>query len=122
MGPRVPRPRSPSRLQHRVKAFNLGRASALGALWLVLILVLIMVYVRVSERGEPDRDTVAPATTVALIGIFAFGPVYSVLVTAFTPTHDVFRFPPRFIPDRMTSNPSPRSSTTRDCCDASPTA
>ena len=35
------------------KAFDLGKASALGALWLVLILVLVVVYVRVSERGEP---------------------------------------------------------------------
>jgi multiple sugar transport system permease protein len=34
------------------KAFDLGRAGALGALWLVLILALVVVYVRVSERGE----------------------------------------------------------------------
>nr|BFE62202.1 sugar ABC transporter permease [Dactylosporangium thailandense] len=34
------------------KAFDLGNASALGALWLVLILVLTVVYVRLSERGE----------------------------------------------------------------------
>jgi multiple sugar transport system permease protein len=34
------------------KAFDLGNASALGALWLVLILALVVVYVRVSERGE----------------------------------------------------------------------
>lgn len=48
------------------------------------------------------RRLFAPATTVALIGVFAFGPVYWVLVTALTPTHDVFRFPPHFIPDRIT--------------------
>ena len=48
------------------------------------------------------RRLFAPATTVALIGIFAFGPVYWVLVTALTPTHEVFRFPPHFIPDRIT--------------------
>jgi multiple sugar transport system permease protein len=35
------------------KAFDLGTASALGALWLALILALVVVYVRVSERGEP---------------------------------------------------------------------
>ncbi|MFF5234334.1 carbohydrate ABC transporter permease [Dactylosporangium sp. NPDC000521] len=35
------------------KAFDLGQASALGALWLVLILGLTVVYVRLSERGEP---------------------------------------------------------------------
>ncbi|MEU0553022.1 sugar ABC transporter permease [Dactylosporangium sp. NPDC006015] len=34
------------------KAFDLGQASALGALWLVLILGLTIVYVRFSERGE----------------------------------------------------------------------
>jgi multiple sugar transport system permease protein len=34
------------------RAFDLGRASALGALWLVLILVLTIVWVRVTERGE----------------------------------------------------------------------
>ena len=34
------------------KAFDLGRASALGALWLVLILALVIVYVRLTERGE----------------------------------------------------------------------
>ncbi|GAA3455084.1 carbohydrate ABC transporter permease [Dactylosporangium matsuzakiense] len=34
------------------KAFDLGKASALGALWLVLILALVVVYVRLTERGE----------------------------------------------------------------------
>ncbi|WP_426513966.1 carbohydrate ABC transporter permease [Dactylosporangium sp. McL0621] len=34
------------------KAFDLGRASALGALWLLLILGLTVVYVRLAERGE----------------------------------------------------------------------
>jgi multiple sugar transport system permease protein len=34
------------------RSFDLGKASALGALWLALILVLVVVYVRVSERGE----------------------------------------------------------------------
>ncbi|MEV1145879.1 sugar ABC transporter permease [Micromonospora sp. NPDC049799] len=34
------------------KGFDLGKASALGALWLVLIMALVVVYVRISERGE----------------------------------------------------------------------
>ncbi len=34
------------------RAFDLGKASALGALWLVLILLLTIVWVRVTERGE----------------------------------------------------------------------
>lgn len=34
------------------KGFDLGRAGALGALWLVLLLGLVVVYVRVAEREE----------------------------------------------------------------------
>jgi multiple sugar transport system permease protein len=34
------------------KGFDLGRAGALGALWMVLLLGLVVVYLRVSERGE----------------------------------------------------------------------
>lgn len=34
------------------KGFDLGRAGALGLLWMVLLLALVVVYVRVSERGE----------------------------------------------------------------------
>ncbi|GAB4055327.1 carbohydrate ABC transporter permease [Catellatospora paridis] len=34
------------------KGFDLGRAGALGALWLVLLLVLVVVYVRFAEREE----------------------------------------------------------------------
>lgn len=41
-------------------------------------------------------------STVAVIGVFAFGPVYWVLVTALTPTQEVFRFPPHFVPDHIT--------------------
>lgn len=34
------------------KGFDLGRAGALGLLWMVLLLALVVVYVRVSEKGE----------------------------------------------------------------------
>ncbi|GAA4245852.1 carbohydrate ABC transporter permease [Dactylosporangium darangshiense] len=52
---------------------------------------------------RPRRPrTLAAATTVAAIGVFAFGPIYWVLVTALTPTQDVFRFPPHFVPDHVT--------------------
>ena len=34
------------------KGFDLGKAGALGALWMVLLLVLVVVYIRVSERGD----------------------------------------------------------------------
>ncbi len=53
-------------------------------------------------RRPPRKRRWGPATVVALVGIFAFGPVYWVLVTALTPTHDVFRFPPRFFPEHVT--------------------
>jgi multiple sugar transport system permease protein len=42
------------------------------------------------------------AATVAVLGVFVFGPVYWVLVTALTPTHDVFQFPPRLWPQHLT--------------------
>lgn len=42
------------------------------------------------------------ATVVAIIGVFAFAPVYWVAVTAITPTQDVFRFPPRLWPENIT--------------------
>jgi len=34
------------------QGFNLGRAGALGLLWMVLLLPMMVVYVRLSERGE----------------------------------------------------------------------
>jgi multiple sugar transport system permease protein len=57
-------------------------------------------------QGNPRKPrrpkTFLAASTVAIIGIFAFGPIYWVLVTALTPTQDVFRFPPHFVPDHIT--------------------
>ena len=44
----------------------------------------------------------APAVTVAVIGVFAFGPVYWLLVTALTPNDDAFAFPPRLWPRAVT--------------------
>nr|BFE62200.1 carbohydrate ABC transporter permease [Dactylosporangium thailandense] len=57
----------------------------------------------VPDLRKPRRPrTLLAATTVAIIGVFAFGPIYWVLVTALTPTQDVFRFPPHFFPDHIT--------------------
>jgi multiple sugar transport system permease protein len=42
------------------------------------------------------------AVAVAVIGVFAFGPVYWLIVTAFTPGGEVFQFPPRFWPKHIT--------------------
>lgn len=39
---------------------------------------------------------------IVLVGLFAMLPVYWMLVTAFTPTRDVFLFPPRFFPTSFT--------------------
>lgn len=40
--------------------------------------------------------------TVFVIGVFAFTPVYWLLVTALTPDEDAFRFPPRLWPETVT--------------------
>jgi multiple sugar transport system permease protein len=58
--------------------------------------------IRPPVRRPRRPRTLAAATTVAAIGVFAFGPIYWVLVTALTPTQDVFRFPPHFVPDHVT--------------------
>ncbi len=42
------------------------------------------------------------AVTVAVLGVFVFGPVYWVVVTALTPTNEVYHFPPRFWPAHLT--------------------
>ncbi|MGX7674073.1 carbohydrate ABC transporter permease [Plantactinospora sp. DSM 117369] len=42
------------------------------------------------------------AVTVAVIGAFAFSPVYWLLVTALTPNDEVFAFPPRLWPRTVT--------------------
>ncbi|WP_246158518.1 carbohydrate ABC transporter permease [Catellatospora sichuanensis] len=52
------------------------------------------------RRRKPGN--LGAAATVAVIGVFAFGPVYWLLVTAFTPNDDVFRFPPRLWPEHFT--------------------
>lgn len=52
------------------------------------------------RRRRPG--TWVAAATVILIGIFAFGPVYWLLVTAFTPSEDVFQFPPKLWPENFT--------------------
>jgi multiple sugar transport system permease protein len=61
---------------------------------------------RRSARTTPRRPRrprpVAAAVTVALIGVFALGPVYWLLVTALTPDSDAFAFPPRLWPRRIT--------------------
>ncbi|MFC5924054.1 carbohydrate ABC transporter permease [Micromonospora vulcania] len=56
----------------------------------------------VPRRRRRPPPSWGAVVTVAVLGVFAFGPVYWVTVTAFTPATDVFRFPPRFFPERLT--------------------
>jgi multiple sugar transport system permease protein len=53
-------------------------------------------------RKPPRRFPFGAAATVAILGVFVFAPVYWVLVTALTPTNEVFHFPPRFWPAHLT--------------------
>ncbi len=57
---------------------------------------------RVPARGPRRPRPLAAAVTVALIGVFALGPVYWLLVTALTPDSDAFAFPPRLWPRQVT--------------------
>ncbi|MCP2329288.1 multiple sugar transport system permease protein [Hamadaea flava] len=52
------------------------------------------------KRRKP-RPWLAMAA-VLVIGVFAFGPVYWLIVTALTPSGDAFRFPPRLWPRTVT--------------------
>jgi multiple sugar transport system permease protein len=36
------------------QGFDLGRAGALGVIWMVLLMALVVVYLRLSERGNPE--------------------------------------------------------------------
>jgi len=44
----------------------------------------------------------AAIAAVIVIGLFAFGPVYWLIVTAFTPSSEAFQFPPRLWPKSFT--------------------
>lgn len=48
------------------------------------------------------KKLIVPRLTVLIIGVFAFGPVYWLLVTALTPNEDAFQFPPRLWPQHVT--------------------
>lgn len=55
-----------------------------------------------AARGRRARFPLSAAATVALLGVFVFAPVYWVVVTALTPTTDVYHFPPRLWPAHLT--------------------
>lgn len=52
------------------------------------------------RRGRGGR--IGATVAVVVIGCFGLLPVYWLLVTAFSPTGDVFAFPPRLIPAHLT--------------------
>ncbi|MBA4866082.1 carbohydrate ABC transporter permease [Streptomyces sp. PSKA54] len=56
------------------------------------------------SRMRPDvlRSRIAAWTAIAVLGFFGMAPVYWLLITAFTPAEDVFRFPPRLLPTELT--------------------
>lgn len=54
------------------------------------------------RKPRRGRTPWGAAATIAIIGVFTFAPVYWVAVTAVTPTDEVFRFPPRFVPTSFT--------------------
>ncbi|NUO55798.1 MAG: carbohydrate ABC transporter permease [Hamadaea sp.] len=53
------------------------------------------------RKPRKPRPWLAMAA-VLVIGLFAFGPVYWLIVTALTPSGDAFRFPPRLWPRTVT--------------------
>lgn len=55
-----------------------------------------------ARRRRVSRPKVVPWLAVILIGIFAFGPTYWLLVTSVTPDSEVYQYPPQFFPTSFT--------------------
>ena len=53
-------------------------------------------------RRRRSRFQVAPWLAVIVIGVFAFGPTYWLLVTSVTPDSQVYQYPPQFFPTSFT--------------------
>ncbi|GAA1922613.1 carbohydrate ABC transporter permease [Microbacterium aoyamense] len=54
------------------------------------------------RRRKAGRSRWAVGITVTVIGLFAFLPLYWLVITSVTPDADVFAFPPRFFPSTFT--------------------
>jgi len=63
-------------------------------------------YVETSPMAASQRqrrlDKVGVYISFALVALFAFFPIYWMLVTSVTPTDQVFQFPPRLFPSQIT--------------------
>lgn len=55
-----------------------------------------------TSRRQRILDKVALYGALLLFGIFAFFPIYWLLVTSLTPAQQVFAFPPKFVPTSLT--------------------
>ncbi len=55
-----------------------------------------------TSRRQRVADKIALYGALLLFGIFAFFPIYWLLVTSLTPTQQVFAFPPKFVPSSLT--------------------
>lgn len=55
-----------------------------------------------TPRRRRSRQGLAPWIAVIVIGLFAFGPTYWLLVTSVTPDSQVYQYPPKFFPTSFT--------------------
>ena len=54
------------------------------------------------RRPRRSSPRIVPWLTVIVIGVFAFGPTYWLLVTSVTPDSQVYQYPPQFFPTSFT--------------------
>lgn len=57
---------------------------------------------RTSSRKPVQKTRIAAWIAILVFGLFALIPIYWMLVTALTPTREVFRFPPKLFPTSIT--------------------
>lgn len=55
-----------------------------------------------TPRRRPRKLHVGPWTAVVAFGLFAFAPIYWLLVTSITPDDKVYQYPPSLFPDTVT--------------------
>jgi multiple sugar transport system permease protein len=58
--------------------------------------------VMAASQRQRRLDRLGLYLSLAVVGLFAFFPIYWMLVTSVTPAELVFRFPPRLFPSRLT--------------------
>ena len=114
--------------QTAFQAFDLGKAGALGILWMFLLSLVVLVYLRFGMRDEEIAETAIAGgatglyTARACAAVFAFFPIYWMLVTSLRPNTEVFAFPPTLLPQTFTLEHYPNLSRTRSSGAISATA